>query len=69
MARQLTAEEMSEAAIWAEGTRYTKEDIVREYRAHLRRAEDDGAEPSDIQRFCEMVLEISPEEDSDGNSA
>lgn len=46
----------TEAALYAEGTRYTKADILAAYRQH--------PEDIDIQRFCEDVLgiaELTPE--------
>lgn len=52
----ITPEIQAEAAIWAEGTRYTAADILRAYSEHLGTA----AEPLDIQRFCETVLGIAP---------
>lgn len=53
-ARTITAADESEAAIYAEGTKYTKAVIIRAYREHL----DAAGEPLDIQRFCETVLGI-----------
>lgn len=50
----ITPEIETEAAVYADGTRYTKSDILRAYREHLATA----AEPLDIQRFCESVLGI-----------
>ncbi len=52
----------TEAALYAEGTKYTKADILAEYRAHVRRAAEDGVEHLDIQRFCEDVLGIRQRE-------
>lgn len=52
----ITPEIETEAATWAEGTKYTAADILRAYREHLGMA----AEPLDIQRFCETVLGIDP---------
>ena len=52
--RAITAADEAEAAIWAEGTKYTKADILRAYRSHL----NESADPLDIQRFCEDVLKI-----------
>ena len=52
--RTITAADETEAAIWAEGTSYTKHDILRAYRSHL----SESAEPMDIQRFCTDVLKI-----------
>jgi hypothetical protein len=55
----ITPEIETEAALYAEGTKYSKADIIAEYRAHVRRAAEDGVEHLDIQRFCEGVLRIS----------
>ncbi|NDD55219.1 hypothetical protein EBZ39_15375 [bacterium] len=52
--RQLRPDEETEAAIWAEGTQYTKADIMRAYRTHLA----GQPEPLDIQSFCRLVLGI-----------
>ncbi len=54
----ITPEIETEAALYAEGTKYSKADIIAEYRAHVRRAAEDGVEHLDIQRFCENVLGI-----------
>lgn len=53
----ITPEIESEAAIWAAGTRYTKENIVKGYRVH---AEVCGEHALDIQQFCEQILGIDP---------
>jgi hypothetical protein len=45
----------TEAAIWAEGTEYTKEDILRAYRDHL----DDHDESVSLITFCEETLGIA----------
>lgn len=50
----------SEAAIYAEGTRFTADDLARRYRAYCRRVEaeaDYGDEPDDFQRWVERLLE------------
>ena len=47
----ITPEIETEAAIYAEGTRYSKADIITAYTQH--------PEEIDIQRFCEEVLGIS----------
>lgn len=47
----ITPEIETEAALYAEGTKYTKADILKAYRQH--------PEEIDIQRFCEEVLGIS----------
>ena len=47
----ITPEIETEAAIYAEGTRYTKQDILAAYRQH--------SDEIDIQRFCQHVLGIS----------
>jgi hypothetical protein len=52
--RPIRPDEETEAAIWAEGTRYTKEDILRSYRIHLSNLD----EPMCIQEFCEQALKI-----------
>lgn len=49
----------AEAAIWAEGTRYSTDDIVRAYRAYLAECEEQGVDADDIQTFCERDLKIS----------
>ena len=49
----VTPEIETEAAIYAEGTRYTKADILAAYRQHDQEI--------DIQRFCEDVLGIAAE--------
>ena len=54
IANQITAEQKSEAALWAEGSGMSAADILRAYREHISEA----AEPLDIQSFCEQVLEI-----------
>ena len=46
----------SEAAIYAEGTHYTRDDILRHYRDYLEYTISDS--PLDIQRFCEEILGI-----------
>lgn len=51
---KITAHDETEAAIFAEGTTYTKADILREYRSHL----DSTEEPMPMQRFCSEVLGI-----------
>jgi hypothetical protein len=56
MDKMITSEIETEAAIYAEGTKFTKSDIIAEYRAHVRRAAEDGVEHLDIQRFCKQVL-------------
>jgi hypothetical protein len=53
----ITPEIETESAIWAAGTRYTKESIVKGYRAY---AEACGEDALDIQRFCEQILGIDP---------
>ncbi len=58
----ITPEIETEAALYAEGTKYSKADIIAEYRAHVRRAAEDGVEHLDIQRFCEGVLCIGQRE-------
>jgi hypothetical protein len=50
----ITPEIETEAAIYAEGTRFTKQDIIKAYREHLTTS----AATLDIQRFCEQELEI-----------
>ena len=50
----ITPEIETEAAIYAEGTKYTKADILKAYRQH--------PEEIDIQRFCEEVLGIAQRE-------
>lgn len=50
---KITPEMESEAAIYAEGTGYTKEDIIAAYRHHQH------GEEIDIQTFCERVLKIA----------
>jgi len=55
----------TEAAIWAEGTRFTADDIVRAYRAYLAECEEKGADADDIQTFCVRDLEIPNEESTD----
>ena len=62
MDKIITSEIETEAAIYAEGTTYTKANIIAEYRAHVRRAAEDGVEHQDIQRFCEQVLCIGQTE-------
>lgn len=52
--RPIRPDEETEAAIWAEGTRYTKEDILRAYRIHLSNLD----QPLGIQEFCEQGLGI-----------
>ena len=52
----ITPEIETEAAIYAEGTRYTKADILRQYRDYLEHTISDS--PLDIQRFCEQILGI-----------
>lgn len=47
----ITREIETEAALYAEGSKYTKEDILKAYRQH--------PEQIDIQRFCEDVLGIA----------
>jgi len=52
--RPIRPEEETEAAIWAEGTKYTKDDILRAYRIHLANLDA----PLSIQEFCEQALGI-----------
>lgn len=52
----ITPEIETEAAIFAEGTRYTEGDILREYRGYLCHTDSDC--PLDIQRFCEQIFGI-----------
>ena len=58
----ITPEIETQAALYAEGTNYSKADIIAEYRAHIRRAAEDGVEHLGIQRFCEGVLGIGQRE-------
>ena len=48
-----TAELRSEAAIYAEGTSYTTDDLVREYKSYVAAA---GEDADDCQRFFERFL-------------
>lgn len=64
----MTTDIRTEAAIWAEGTRFTSDDIVRAYRAYLAECEERGVDADDIQTFCERDLEISPEDATDDNT-
>ncbi len=59
--KAITPEIESEAAIYAEGTPYTKGDILKAYRGHIAVWQGVSAEPLDIQRFCEDVLGIAAE--------
>jgi len=56
----ITSEIGAEAAIWAVGTRYSKEYIIRAYRSHIEVCREVGCAPLDIQRYCEEVLGIDP---------
>lgn len=47
----------TEAAIWAAGTRYTKDSITKGYRVHV---EVCGEDSLNIQSFCEQILGIDP---------
>lgn len=53
----ITPEIETEAAIWAAGTRYSKENIIKGYRVHVEACRDNAL---DIQRFCEQILGIDP---------
>jgi hypothetical protein len=55
--RKLRPDEETEAALWAEGTAFTKADIVKAYRSHLA----SQPEPLDIQSYCRLVLGIPDE--------
>ena len=48
----ITPEIETEAAIYAEGTRYAKQDIIKAYREHHQ--------PVHIHWFCEQILGIDP---------
>lgn len=41
----------TEAAIWAEGTEYTRDDLIRLYREHVAECESASSEPKYCQRF------------------
>lgn len=49
----------TEAAIFAEGTQYSKEDLIRLYREHVAECEAAGREPKYCQRFFGEDLGIN----------
>lgn len=49
----------TEAAIYAEGTQYSKEDLVRLYREHVAECDAAGTEPKYCQRFFSEDLKIA----------
>ena len=49
----------TEAAIWAEGTEYSREDLIRLYREHVAECEAAGSEPKYCQRFFHEDLGIA----------
>ena len=49
----------TEAAIWAEGTEYSKDDLIRLYREHVAECEVAGTEPKYCQRFFAEDLKIA----------
>ena len=51
----ITAEMESDVAIYAEGTPYTKADILRAYRSYLENSQDSLG----LQQFCEIELGIA----------
>lgn len=49
----------TEAAIYAEGTEYSKDDLIRLYREHVAACEAEGREPKYCQRFFGEDLGIN----------
>ena len=52
--QKITAADISEAAIWSEGTPWNAQEIVALYRDYL----GETSEPKDMAGFCESVLKI-----------
>lgn len=48
----------SEAAIYAEGTEYSKDDLIRLYMEHVAECDEVGTEPKYCQRFFRENLKI-----------
>jgi hypothetical protein len=49
----------SEAAIYAEGTEYSKDDLIRLYREYISECEEAGTDPKPCQRFFSENLKIA----------
>lgn len=64
----MTNDIRTEAAVWAEGTKYSTDDIVRAYRAYRAECEERGVDADDIQTFCQRDLEIPNEDATDDNT-
>lgn len=50
-----------ESAIWADGTKYTPEELESAYESHVTNAVEAGDEPKDFATFCQEDLDISNE--------
>lgn len=46
------------ATIWAEGTEYTANDLVTEYKSYVAECEEKGGEPVDAETFFEHGMGI-----------
>lgn len=53
------AELSTEAAIYAAGTEYRKEDLIRLYREYVTECDESGTYPKDCQRFFNEDLKIA----------
>jgi hypothetical protein len=46
------------ATIWAEGTEYTANDLVKSYKSYVATCEEKGTEPEDAETFFEHGMGI-----------
>lgn len=46
----------SEAAIYADGTGYSTDDLVKAYREYVTDCHEMGSEPDDCQRYFEQYI-------------
>ena len=58
----------TEAAIWAEGTRFSTDDLVRAYRAYEAECEEKGVDVDGPQTFFERDMEIPNVDPTDDNT-
>lgn len=50
----------SEAAVWAEDTQYSADELVRAYRDYVVLEEEAERKPLDFQRWAEHEIKIKP---------
>ena len=53
---EVTASDRTEAAIYAQGTNYSQDDLLRLWKSHLSECEQSGSEPENVQVFFQGVL-------------